>query len=60
MPRAARIAAATAAILFGAACLVMAVRIFARTGPPVGMKAVAYLLILPLVIPLPLSLGVNL
>lgn len=49
-----------AAVLFGAACLVMEERIFARTGPPSGMKAVAYLLILPLTIPLPLSLGVNL
>jgi hypothetical protein len=60
MRRAVRIAAATTAILFGLACLVMAVRIFARTGPPAGMKAVVYLWVLPLAVPLPVSFGMNL
>ena len=47
-------------ILFGVACLVLAVRVFARAGMPAGMKAVAYLWILPLVIALPVSFGLNL
>jgi len=60
MRRTARAVVAYVAILFGVACLVLAVRIFARAGMPAGMKAVAYLWILPLVIALPVSFGVNL
>ena len=60
MPRAARDVVAYVAILFGVACLVLAVRIFARAGMPAGMKAVAYLWILPLLIALPVSFGLNL
>src|SRR5262245_46495478 len=60
MRRTLRVTAGIVAMLFGTACLVMAVRIFLRTGPPEGAKAAAYLWLLPLVIPLPMSLGVNL
>jgi hypothetical protein len=52
--------AGSVAVLFGIACLLLAVRIFVRVGLPEGIKAVAYLWVLTLVVPLPMSFGVNL
>jgi hypothetical protein len=58
--RAFRLTAGCVAVLFGIACLSLTARVFVRVGLPEGVKAVVYLWILTLAVPLPVSFGVNL
>jgi hypothetical protein len=60
MPRIVRAAIGIITILSGSALLLRAVQVLVQMGWPQGMKAVAYVTLLPLLSLLPISYGLNL